>query len=97
MDSPTQTSLAERLSALAATQIKKRRAVESEIRRDFPLCTAAADHVRAEFGPGVKPTYFSEGGKTMGKRGPDFEDNTYKWEWLAMTETERNKSLRGAA
>lgn len=64
------------------------------IRRDYPECTAMTDEVRAVFGPGVKPIYFSEGGKTMGKPAPDFVDNTFKYIWLTMTEAERNASLR---
>lgn len=38
-----------------------------QIRADFPLCTSIVDDLRAKFGPGVKPKYFNEGGKTMGK------------------------------
>jgi len=38
-----------------------------QIRADFPLCTSIVDDLRAKFGPGVKPLYFSENGKTMGK------------------------------
>ena len=43
-----------------------------QIRRDFPGCTSIIDDFRAVFGPGVKPLYFSEAGKTMGKE-PAFE------------------------
>jgi hypothetical protein len=39
-----------------------------QIRRDFPGCTSIIDDFRAAFGPGVKPLYFSEAGKTMGKQ-----------------------------
>ena len=66
-----------------------------QIRRDFPGCTAAIDDFRAEFGPGVKPLYFSEGGKTMGKQQPDFEDDSAKWVWLSMPEAERIRKVRG--
>jgi hypothetical protein len=52
---------------LAATQIAKRRAVTDAIRADFPLCTSIVDDLRAVFGQGVKPKFFSEDGKTMGK------------------------------
>ncbi len=38
-----------------------------QIRRDFPECAAMTEELRAAFGPGVKPLYFSEDGKTMGK------------------------------
>ena len=65
-----------------------------QIRRDFPLCTDAIDAFRVAFGPGVKPLYFSENGKTMGKQQPDFQDDSAKWEWLAMTEAERIRKLR---
>ena len=41
--------------------------VRDAIRRDFPGCTSIIDDFRAVFGPGVKPLYFSENGKTMGK------------------------------
>lgn len=41
-----------------------------QIRRDFPACAAMTDELRAAFGPGVKPLYFSEAGKTMGKEQP---------------------------
>lgn len=41
-----------------------------QIRADFPGCTSIVDEFRAAFGPGVKPKYFSEGGKTMGKPVP---------------------------
>ena len=40
------------------------------IRRDFPNCTSIIDDFRAAFGPGVKPLYFDEDGKTMGKQQP---------------------------
>lgn len=65
-----------------------------QIRRKFPLCAEITEQLRAAFGPGVKPIYFSEGGKTMGKPAPDFVDNTFKYIWLTMTEAERNASLR---
>lgn len=39
-----------------------------QIRRDFPGCTSVIDDFRAVFGPGVKPLYFEENGKTMGKQ-----------------------------
>ena len=39
-----------------------------QIRRDFPSCAAMTEQLRAVFGPGVKPLYFSEEGKTMGKQ-----------------------------
>ena len=39
-----------------------------QIRRDFPGCTSIIDDFSAVFGPGVKPLYFSEAGKTMGKQ-----------------------------
>ena len=39
-----------------------------QIRRDFPGCAAITEQLRAVFGPGVKPLYFSEDGKTMGKQ-----------------------------
>ena len=39
-----------------------------QIRRDFPSCAAITEQLRAVFGPGVKPLYFSEDGKTMGKQ-----------------------------
>jgi hypothetical protein len=38
-----------------------------QIRAKFPGCTSIIDDFRALFGPGVKPLYFSENGKTMGK------------------------------
>lgn len=41
-----------------------------QIRRDFPGCTSIIDDFRAVFGPGVKPLYFEEDGKTMGKQQP---------------------------
>ena len=40
---------------------------KSQVRRDFPLCTAFADMVRDAFGPGVKARHFIENGKEMGK------------------------------
>ncbi len=43
---------------------------KDQIRADFPLCTQAIDQFRAVFGAGVKPLYFSDGGKTMGKQQP---------------------------
>lgn len=39
-----------------------------QIRHDFPDATAGIDKLRAVFGPGVKPLYFEEDGKTMGKQ-----------------------------
>lgn len=65
-----------------------------QIRRDFPGCTSIIDDFRAAFGPGVKPLYFSEDGKTMGKQQPDFEDDSVKWIWLGMTEGDRIRMLR---
>lgn len=44
--------------------------VRDQIRRDFPGCTSIIDDFRAVFGPGVKPLYFEEDGKTMGKQQP---------------------------
>lgn len=44
--------------------------VREQIRRDFPGCTSIIDDFRAVFGPGVKPLYFEEDGKTMGKQQP---------------------------
>lgn len=41
-----------------------------QIRRDFPDATDGIDKWRAVFGPGVKPLYFEEGDKTMGKQQP---------------------------
>ena len=41
--------------------------VREQIRQDFPGCTSIIDDFRAVFGAGVKPLYFSEAGKTMGK------------------------------
>lgn len=66
----TQTSLAERLSTLAATQVAKSHERRDAIRREFPGCTSIIDDFRAVFGPGVKPLYFEEDGKTMGKQQP---------------------------
>ena len=83
------------MSVLAATQVAKGHDRREQIRRDFPGCTSIIDDFRAAFGPGVKPLYFSEGGKTMGKQQPDFEDDSAKWVWLGMTEAERNRTLKG--
>jgi hypothetical protein len=47
---------------LSREQVKR-----DQIRADFPGCTQIIDDLRAVFGPGVKPKYFSEGGKTMGR------------------------------
>jgi hypothetical protein len=66
-----------------------------QIRADFPGCTSIIDDFRAAFGPGVKPLYFEEGGKTMGKKQPDFEDDSAKWIWLAMSDAERKQAMRG--
>ena len=66
-----------------------------QIRRDFPGCTSIVDDFRAVFGPGVKPLYFSEAGKTMGKQQPDFDDDSAKWIWLAMSDAERKQTMRG--
>ena len=44
--------------------------VREQIRQDFPGCTSIIDDFRAVFGPGVKPLYFEEDGKTMGKQQP---------------------------
>lgn len=52
---------------MAATQVAKSHERRDQIRRDFPGCTSIIDDFRAVFGPGVKPLYFSEDGKTMGK------------------------------
>lgn len=41
-----------------------------QVRRDFPLCAEITEQLRAAFGPGVKPLYFSEAGKMMGKPQP---------------------------
>ena len=38
-----------------------------QIRRDFPLCVAAADAFREVFGPEVKLLYAKEGGREIGK------------------------------
>ena len=40
---------------------------KTQVRRDFPWCTAFADMVRESFGPGVKARHFVENGKVMGK------------------------------
>jgi hypothetical protein len=37
-----------------------------QLRRDFPLCLAFADELRAAFGPGVRLTYMKEGGQEIG-------------------------------
>ena len=66
-----------------------------QIRRDFPECAAMTEQLRAVFGPGVKPLYFSEDGKTMGKQKEDFEDDSAKWIWLAMSDAERKQAMRG--
>lgn len=58
------------MSSLAATQVAKGHERREQIRRDFPGCTSIIDDFRAVFGPGVKPLYFSENGKTMGKQQP---------------------------
>lgn len=47
--------------------VRKDESRRDQIRRDFPGCTSIIDDFRAVFGPGVKPLYFSENGKTMGK------------------------------
>jgi hypothetical protein len=52
---------------LAATQVAKGHERREQIRHDFPDATAGIDKLRAVFGPGVKPLYFEEDGKTMGK------------------------------
>lgn len=67
---------------------------KEQIRADFPGCTTIIDQFRAVFGPGVKPTYFSENGKTMGKQQPFEGDNLDKHLWLAMTDSERAKSIK---
>ena len=48
--------------------VRKEDAAREQIRRDFPSCAAITEQLRAVFGPGVKPLYFSEAGKTMGKQ-----------------------------
>lgn len=48
--------------------VRKDESRRDQIRRDFPGCTSIIDDFRAVFGPGVKPIYFSEAGKTMGKQ-----------------------------
>jgi len=48
--------------------VRKDESRRDQIRRDFPGCTSIIDDFRAVFGPGVKPLYFSEAGKTMGKQ-----------------------------
>ena len=75
--------------------VRKEEGRREQIRHDFPGCTSFIDDFRTAFGPDVKPLYFSEGGKTMGKQQPDFEDDSAKWIWLSMTEAERNRTLKG--
>lgn len=48
--------------------VRKEDAAREQIRHDFPSCAAITEQLRAAFGPGVKPLYFSEAGKTMGKK-----------------------------
>jgi hypothetical protein len=55
---------------LAATQVGKSHERRDAIRHDFPGCTSIIGDFRAVFGPGVKPLYFEEDGKTMGKQQP---------------------------
>jgi len=50
--------------------VRKDEVKREQIRIDFPNCTAIIDQFRAAFGPGVKPLYFEEDGKTMGKQQP---------------------------
>jgi hypothetical protein len=64
-----------------------------QIRRDFPGATAAIDEFRAAFGPGVKPLYFSEAGKTMGKPQPF--DGTDVNKVIAMDDWSRHAQKKG--
>ena len=50
--------------------VRKEEGRREQIRHDFPGCTSFIDDFRTAFGPDVKPLYFSEGGKTMGKPQP---------------------------
>jgi len=50
--------------------VRKEDERREQIRRDFPGCTSIIDQFRAVFGDGVKPLYFNEDGKTMGKQQP---------------------------
>src|SRR6185312_2915922 len=77
--------------------VRKNEDKREQIRRDFPGCTSIIDDFRAVFGPGVKPLYFSEAGKTMGKE-PAFEGTDVdKLIRLDDTQRARIRALRGNA
>lgn len=50
--------------------VRKEEGRREQIRRDFPECASIIDEFRETFGPEVKPLYFSEAGKTMGRPQP---------------------------
>ena len=49
---------------------QRREQRREQIRREFPICTAAADEFRAVFGPEVKILFMQEAGREMGRPSP---------------------------
>lgn len=75
--------------------VSKEENKREQIRREFPACTSIVDEFREVFGPGVKPLYFNEAGKTMGKPQPfDGTDADKLLRYYDMADKRRAKGAR---